>query len=153
MDSGEQLMRQYEIMVNSSLQVTAWRQGANNFFLAVNSALLGFATYLYSISLFTGILIGIVGVVITILWYYTIGYYRSLNKAKFLVIQEIETQLPIAMFKREDDHFLKEKRKIATSIERTIPILFAIAYIVLIAILIMKAYSYYNIFANAGSCL
>ena len=146
MDSTEQLMRQYELMVNSSLQVTMWRQGANNFFLAVNSALLAFATYLYSISVFTGILIGIVGVAITILWHNTIGYYRSLNKAKFLVIQEIEKQLPISMFKSEEGHFSKEKRKIATSIESKIPILFAIAYIILIVVLIMKAPSFYGIF-------
>jgi hypothetical protein len=149
MDSAEQLIRQYELMVNSSLQVTVWRQGANNFFLAVNSALLAFATYLYSISVITGILIGIVGVAITILWYSTIGYYRSLNKAKFLVIQEIEKQLPVTMFKNEEDHFSTEKRKIATSIESKIPILFAISYIVLIAVLIMKLLSFYGIFGTA----
>ena len=53
------------------------------------------------------------------------------------------------MFKNEEDHFSTEKRKIATSIESKIPILFAISYIVLIAVLIMKLLSFYGIFGTA----
>jgi hypothetical protein len=138
MEPQETIFHQYELMVNTSLQVTNWRHQANNFYLAVNTALLAFATYLYSLSLGTGIVIGFLGVAITILWYDTIRYYRSLNKAKFLVIQEIEKQLPIAMFQLENTYFVKEDRKIATTIERKIPIIFCIAYIVLIVVLVSK---------------
>ncbi len=136
--ASEHLMRQYEIMVNSALQVTNWRHTANNFYLAVNTALLTFAAYLYNLSPGTGIVVGLIGVTTTVLWRDTIRYYRSLNKAKFLVIHEIEKQLPVAMFQLEDDHFNKEDRKNATIIESRIPILFAIAYVLLIIVLVLK---------------
>jgi len=136
--ASEQLMRQYELMVNSALQVTTWRQSANNFYLAVNTALLTIAAYLYNILPNTGIIIGLIGMAITVLWYDTIRYFRALNKAKFLVIHEIEKQLPIAMFQLEDQHFSKEERKRATSIESKIPILFGIAYLVLVIALLLK---------------
>jgi hypothetical protein len=135
----EQLVRQYELMVNSALQVTTWRHSTNHFYLAVNTALLTIAAYLYNILPGTGIIIGIIGVVITALWYDTIRYFRDLNKAKFLVIHEVENQLPMKMFQLEDAHFSKEGRKRATSIESNIPILFGVAYIVLVIALLLKS--------------
>jgi hypothetical protein len=132
------IIRQYELMVNSTFQVTSWRQAANNFFLAINTTLVAIAAYLYNFSQITGIIIGIIGFGITVLWYETIHYFRSLNKAKFIVIHEIEKKLPIMMFAMEYDHFNKEKRQIATQIECKIPCLFAIVYLSIIVILVMK---------------
>ncbi|OPY37887.1 MAG: hypothetical protein A4E35_00942 [Methanoregula sp. PtaU1.Bin051] len=134
----EMIFRQYELMVNSSLQLTNWRQGANNFFLAVNAALLTIATYLYSLSPLTGIVIGVIGIAIAVLWHSTIIYFKALNKAKFNVIEEMEKQLPIPMFHLEYSHFKKENTKIATEIECGIPWLFGIAYVLVGALNILK---------------
>lgn len=135
------VMRQYEILVNSTIQVTNWRQFANNFYLSVNTALLALATYLYNFSLLTGVVIGLIGLTITALWHETIQYYRSLNSAKFKVIDEIEKQMPIPMFRLENEHFVKEDRKNATWIESKISILFGIAYILIIVAHITKIFS------------
>lgn len=134
----EIVLRQYELMVNSTLQVTSWRQSTNNFFLAVNATILTIAAYLYSLSPETGIVIGMMGVAIAALWYQTIGYFKSLNKAKFSVIHEIERQLPIPMFQLEYDHFNKEKTKIATQIECGIPYLFGFAYTLIVVLNALK---------------
>lgn len=134
----EHLMKQYEMMVSSALQVTNWRHTANNFYLAVNTALLTIAAYLYGFSPGTGFVVGVIGVAITKLWRDTIRYYRSLNSAKFMVIHEMEKQLPVAMFQLEADYFNKETRKNATAIESNIPILFAVAYILLLVVLVLK---------------
>jgi len=132
------ILRQYELMVNSTFQVTNWRQTANNFFLAINTTLVAIAAYLYNFSPSTGIIIGVIGIGITILWYETIHYFRALNKSKFIVIHDIEKKLPIMMFSMEYDHFRKEKREIATQIECKIPCLFAVVYLAIIVILILK---------------
>ena len=132
------ILRQYELMVNSTFQVTNWRQTANNFFLAINTTLVAIAAYLYNFSPSTGIIIGVIGIGITILWYETIHYFRALNKSKFTVIHDIEKKLPIMMFSMEYDHFRKEKREIATQIECKIPCLFAVVYLAIIVILILK---------------
>jgi hypothetical protein len=134
----ETIFRQYELMVNSSLQVTNWRQGANNFFLAVNAALLTIAAYLYSLSPITGIVIGAMGICIAVLWHSTIVYFKALNKAKFSVIEEMEKQLPIPMFQLEYLHFKKENTNIATHIECGIPWLFGLAYVLMIILNILK---------------
>ena len=134
----EMVFRQYELMVNSSLQLTNWRQGANNFFLAVNAALLTIAAYLYSLSLLTGIIIGLMGVAIAVLWHSTIVYFKALNKAKFSVIEEMEKQLPIPMFQLEYSYFKKENTKIATQIECGIPYLFGFAYFLIVALNALK---------------
>jgi hypothetical protein len=134
----EMIFNQYELMVNSSLQLTSWRQGANNFFLAVNAALLTIAAYLYSLSPLTGIVIGGMGIAIAVLWHSTITYFKALNKAKFSVIEEMEKQLPIPMFKLEYSHFKKENTKIATQIECGIPWLFGIAYLLVVALTGLK---------------
>lgn len=137
----EQVMRQYEILVESTIQVTNWRLSANNFYLSVNAAFLAIAAYLYNFSLLTGVVIGLIGLATTILWHETIQYYRTLNKAKFRVIHEIEKQLPIPMFHLEDEHFVKEDRKKATWIESNISILFGIAYVLIIIVHIFKFFN------------
>lgn len=136
----EMIFRQYELIVNSSLQLTSWRQGANNFFLAVNAALLTIAAYLYTLSPLTGIIIGLMGVAIAVMWHSTIVYFKALNKAKFSVIDEMEKQLPIPMFRLEHSHFKKENTKIATQIECGIPWLFGIAYITVVILYILRIF-------------
>lgn len=138
---SEQVMQQYKIIVDSAIQVTNWRHSANNFYLSVNTALLTIAAYLYNLSPMTGVIMGLIGFMTTALWHETIQYYRSLNKAKFSVIHEIEKQLPIAIFKLEDEHFEKEERKKATAIESNISILFGIAYVLLIVVHILKIFN------------
>jgi len=127
-------MRQYEILVESAVQVTNWRQSANNFYISVNAALVVLSTYLNNYSPATGIVIGIIGLATTALWHETIQYYRSLNKAKFSVIAELEKQLPVPIFQLEDERFVKEDRKKATWIESKISILFGIAYVLIIIV-------------------
>lgn len=131
---SEQVMRQYEILVESAVQVTNWRQSANNFYISVNAALVVLSTYLNNYSPATGIVIGIIGLATTALWHETIQYYRSLNKAKFSVIAELEKQLPVPIFQLEDERFVKEDRKKATWIESKISILFGIAYVLIIIV-------------------
>lgn len=137
----EMIFNQYELMVNSSLQLTSWRQGANNFFLAVNTALLTIAAYLYSLSPLTGFIVGLMGIAIAVMWHSTIVYFKTLNKAKFSVIEEMEKQLPIPMFRLEYSHFNKENTKNATQIECQIPWLFGIAYVIVVILNILKIFN------------
>jgi hypothetical protein len=127
-NSDPNLLRQYELLVNSAIQVTGWRQTANGFYLTVNTTLLAVASYLFGPSPSTAQVIGIIGVVVSILWYQNINYFRNLNSAKFKVIHSIEKKLPVQMFKLEDDIFKKEKGKYSTQIEKWVPLLFALAY-------------------------
>lgn len=127
----EALLRQYELMVNSTTQVTNWRQTTNGFYLTVNTTLLAIVAFVYgSAPLITSITMSVMGISISILWHQSIDYYRKTNGAKFKVINEIEKYLPIKMFKLERDNFEQKRSRKATQIEQYIPIIFAVAYAV-----------------------
>ena len=83
-------IKEYEILVDSTTQVTSWRQNANNFYLTVNTALVSIDSYLLSVNSHVGLIIGISGIIITILWKETIQYYGDLNKLKFNMIHKME---------------------------------------------------------------
>ena len=141
--NNAELLTQYELMVNSATQVTTWRQTTNGFYLTVNTALLAIITYFYGSATTAGrIIIPLIGIVVSAIWHQNIDYFCKLNKAKFEVIHEIEKNLPIAMFKLEHEYYKKENTRNATQIEKGIPYLFAIAYmLVFLFQLIISLYS------------
>ncbi len=96
------LLDQYKLYVEMADRVSARRQTANSYFLSINTALLGFAGYLTTKD--TGDqnwLLGLVGIVLSYLWYRIIVSYRDLNSAKFKVVHEIEKHLPISPYDAE----------------------------------------------------
>ena len=74
------------------------------------------------------------------LWYLIIKSHADLNRIKFKVIHEFEQHLPAAMYKYEW-HLAEEGKGKAywamTTIERCIPILFAVLHVVLAVMIIL----------------
>ena len=123
-------IKEYEILVDSTTQVTSWRQNANNFYLTVNTALVSIDSYLFSVNSHIGLIIGASGIIITILWKETIQYYGDLNKIKFNMIHKMEEKLPVAIFKDEWTELKNKHGKITPSrIEKWVPMIFLLAYL------------------------
>jgi hypothetical protein len=116
---------------------TSRRGGANAFFVTVQSAIvaaLGFLTarnhapqdrYLTALCA--------VGITAAITWFLLLRSYRDLNRAKFKVIQDLETQLPVALFRNEWNELKRDPVKWwrpryaeLGTVERLAPALFAI---------------------------
>ena len=79
-------------------------------------------------------LVTVVGVAVSILWFLMIKSHADLNKIKFDVIHEIERHLPAAMFKYEWELAEQGRGKTyraVTAIERWLPILFVALHDVL----------------------
>lgn len=100
-ESPEVALRLYTLTVEMADRLSARRAGANNFFLAVQSALTtvlaAFAVRSSPTSppdsdrfLLTLALLG--GLVLAIAWWLLLTSYRRLSRAKFAVINEIEAQ-------------------------------------------------------------
>jgi hypothetical protein len=65
--------------------------------------------------------------------------YRKLNRAKFTVLQEIETDLPFHPFKREREVYALERRRSLSQIETAIPGCFVLLYLaMLIAAIVVR---------------
>jgi hypothetical protein len=133
-------LEQYRMYLHLFNSTSDRRNKANEFFLGLNTAIIGVLGYLETktpndnssvIFLFAPL----VGIAICYCWYEIIISYKQLHRAKFKVIHSIEEKLPISLFKTEwellgrGNDFSKYRR--LSSIEKNIPIIFIVLYTVI----------------------
>ena len=124
------------------------RQNANTFFLSINTALVAFLGYtgfgLESLPpnprYFWAVLAA--GLVLSLLWARLLKSYRDLNTGKFQILHEIEKALPIAPFRTEWEVLGSggERTKYwpLSHLERFVPYLFVLMYVVLFILALVK---------------
>ena len=130
------LLEQYKLYVQSAENVSARRVQSSRYLLTLNAALValyGFQSAGFGQS-YWALVVPVVGIPVSLLWYLIIKSHADLNRVKFDVIHEFEQHLPAAMYKYEwrlaEDGKGKSYRAV-TAIEKWIPILFAILHVVL----------------------
>ena len=138
------LLEQYKLYVQSAENVSARRVVSNRYLLTLNAALValyGLQSAGFGQSYWT-LLVPVIGIPVSLLWYLIIKSHADLNRIKFDVIHEFEQHLPAAMYKYEwqlaEEGHGKAYRAV-TTIERWIPILFAALHVVL-AIMVHSRY-------------
>ena len=136
------LLEQYKLYVQSAENVSARRVVSNRYLLTLNAALValyGIQSAGFGQSFWT-LLIPVIGIPVSLLWYLIIKSHADLNRVKFGVIHEFEQHLPAAMYKYEwqlaEEGHGKVYRAV-TTIERWIPILFAALHVVLAIMVIL----------------
>ena len=136
------LLEQYKLYVQSAENVSARRVVSNRYLLTLNAALValyGLQSAGFGQSYWT-LLVPVVGIPVSLLWYLIIKSHADLNRIKFDVIHEFEQHLPAAMYKYEwqlaEEGHGKAYRAV-TAIERWIPILFAALHVVLAIMIIL----------------
>lgn len=137
----EHLLEQYKIYVNAAEKISDRRQKANEFFLAVNTALvalLGFIAAKTNSDEVAGLLAlsSLAGIAMCYLWYRIVRSYDGLNTGKYKVIHLIEKRLPLALYDTEWEVLGRGKRKDLyepfTKIEAKVPWVFIGIYALLI---------------------
>ncbi len=91
------LLEQYQLAVEMADRVSARRATANGFFLTVQTTLLA----LMAIKGLDRDWVAGGGLVFAATWWLLLRSYRDLSAAKWVVIQAIETQLPVQPFTEE----------------------------------------------------
>ena len=136
------LLEQYKLYVQSAENVSSRRVISNRYLLTLNAALV--ALYgLQSANFGQGywtLLIPVIGIPVSLLWYLIIKSHADLNRIKFDVIHEFEQYLPAAMYKHEwrlAEEGQGKAYRAVTAIERWIPILFAVLHVVLAVMIIL----------------
>jgi hypothetical protein len=128
--------------------LSARRSETNQFYLAANTAILSVAAVLsastsavpfHSPALV--LVLSIVGIVFSVVWLATISSYRSMNRVKFRLINEMEGKLPVNPYeaewgileaKRDDDRSKAvSSHKQLTNLERIVPYVFIVLFIAL----------------------
>ncbi|WP_422653763.1 RipA family octameric membrane protein [Lacisediminihabitans sp.] len=142
----------YKMAVEMADRVSARRGQANQFYLAVETLLLGIPasiTLLLSASASAGLdpwvtlVLGICGLAVSTIWWMQLRSYRDLNTAKFKVINKIEADyFEVRPFSDEwahlkhDENIKRWRGRYAElgTVERVMPAVFAVLYLALIVI-------------------
>ncbi|MBX2866915.1 hypothetical protein KTR10_03100 [Candidatus Kaiserbacteria bacterium] len=134
------LLRQYELYVDEVDKLNDRRQKTNDFFLAINTAIIAFLGIMirFGDENFTTYLVltSLAGVAICVLWYSLIRNYSIVSGARFQILHLIEEKLPIQLFKKEWELLTSgvqgKQYMPITHIERNVPWVFIILYILLL---------------------
>jgi hypothetical protein len=147
-DDLNAVLEQWKTLVETAERVSTRRAAANAYFLALNTLVLT------GIGIFwkdrpqglptLALLIPLVGVLATIaVWWGLLVSYRALNVAKFEVIHLLEARLPARVFQAEWDMLSRKTRRHRfrqlTSLEQSIPLVFAGVYLVAFAMAVATA--------------
>lgn len=139
-DNNEMLIEQYKVMLSTSESLIDRRQKLTTTYLTIFSILLPIISTMLSFSYFYlyigAALISIICIILCFSWRGTIISYGKSNRAKFAILEEIESKLPATMFSSEWFALKKItiKYKSFTNRETVIPILFVVVYAVLLVI-------------------
>jgi hypothetical protein len=97
----------YKIMADSAERTADRRQEANNFFITLSTAIAAFDAFVLQQGYDTNLLFlgGLVGALGSVLWGFTLWYYRSLSSAKFQLLGEFEVEKGIVGYQREWEIF------------------------------------------------
>lgn len=137
----EHLLDQYKIYVNAAEKISDRRQSTNEFFLGLNTALIGLLGFIktkenLSEDALLLFIASVAGAVICYLWYRIILSYKGLNSAKYEVIHTIEGRLPLALYDTEWEALGRGEDKTKywpfSHIERYVPWIFIGLYTILL---------------------
>ncbi len=131
---GEQyetlLLEQWKTCVEMANCNSDKRISTNNVYITINTATFAIIS---STGSDKNILLSLVGIIVCILWIFSINSYKRLNSEKYKIINEMERKLPTQPFSYEWFILGKDKKyKRFTKVEKVLPLLFIMLYLILI---------------------
>lgn len=124
------LFEQWKVCVESADRVSQRRDSSNGLFTTL---CIGTLTASIAIGGQESIFLLVMGIVISVAWFLHILSFKKLNEAKFTVICSMEKRMETRPFTDEWNE-LSESKKYSnqTTIERILPVLFGIVFVVMI---------------------
>lgn len=120
MSEHEQLLGIYQTYVETISNNEAKRLQANATYSGFLIALVSVAFAIESSNI---LIFSTLGLVVSVIWFFTILYHRDLAASKFHVLTELEKRLPFQAFEIEWTTFMSKKRKLTlTQFELLLPI-------------------------------
>ena len=135
----------FELYLATAEKVSDRRAQANSWMLSVNSAIVALYGYLQSDKIAVSApqkavwlwAIPAAGAIVCLAWSALLASYRELNRAKFVVLTELETDLPASPIARERQIYGEQGRRSFSQIERLIPGCFVLLYVIMFVVALL----------------
>ena len=138
-ETNDNLLAQWQTCVEMANAVSERRDTMNNLFVTLNLAIVAAISFMWDTKT---IFLLIAGIIVCVVWFLFIQNFRELNKAKFEVINKIESRLPIKAFADEWKHLKKNRKYIeGTKLEKVIPVTFGLLYIGIFLFIVFQGYN------------
>ena len=105
-ENQEALLAQWQTCVEMANAVSERRDTMNNLFVTLNLAIIAAISFMWDTKTLALL---IAGIIVCAVWILFIRNFRELNKAKFDVINKIESLLPVSVFDDEWTYLRKAK--------------------------------------------
>ncbi|MCY4379793.1 MAG: hypothetical protein OXC39_08240 [Candidatus Dadabacteria bacterium] len=134
-----ELLEIYKLHATLADNVSQRREGANRLYVTLLTGVLASLVLFLKFTIGSVplgvvlVVVGIVGMVLSMSWFIVIRSYRQLNTGKFQALHELEEELPYPFFKREWE-LLEEGKKASrywklTVVETFLPVAFLLLFI------------------------
>ena len=121
-DADELIVEQWSKAVEMADTTIDKRISSTNVYLTIETALIAVMSF---VSSWIDYIIPVVGILVAVIWGFSIRSYRILSKAKYSVVNEIEEMLPLKPFSYEWELIRTDKKyKNVTTLERWLPVIF-----------------------------
>ncbi len=141
-DAEDPGLKLFELYLATTEKVSDRRAQANAWMLSVNGAIVGLYGYLQADKI---AIVGpaqkavwlwaipAAGALVCLAWAALLASYRQLNRAMFEVLKELERDLPVPPFAREQAIYRAEGRRSLSRVERWIPGCFFLLHAAMLA--------------------
>ena len=143
---SDHLLEQYKLYVEMADRVSQRRDQSNRFYVTIVSALAAVVVIIARFSVpengalleVAFLIVGLFGLALSVVWHFNIRSYRTLNSAKFDIINSIEKQLPYAGYSKEWEILSnppqgRPQYRQLTRVEQFVPVIFSALFAALTA--------------------
>lgn len=128
-----QALEQYKAKLADLGNVGSRQTAMTTYYVSIVSALFGVLAFkekaLLQIDTVVLFMVCGAGLLVCLLWFCSLSFFRGLFRAKLQVLEEIEEALPFQTFRKEFDHMRKSGLASWIWIERFVPVIFALFFL------------------------
>lgn len=129
-------LEQYKAKLTDLGNLGTRQTAMTTYYVSIVSALFGVLAFkdrkLSDIDPFVVIFIGAAGILISMLWFFGVNFFREIFRAKLHAIERIEEALPFQTFKDEFAQMKRSGRSSWLVLERFVPLVFVALFVFLL---------------------
>jgi hypothetical protein len=130
--ANPQLLEQYKAKLTDLGNLGTRQTAMTTYYVSILSALLGVLAFkdrpLAAVDPIIVLAVCVPGILVSILWFTGVSFFRTLFRAKIRVLEELEKSLPAQTFKTEFAMMKEGGRSSWLYFERLVPVVFAVVF-------------------------